>query len=125
MDRSGKPDAVGAPARSYEAPRVSPDGRRVAVGTAGATFDVWVHNLARGDATRVTSEGSSQFPLWTPDGKRLAYRATRGGSRNIFSRNADGSGTEERLTTGEGTETPGSWSPKGEVLLFTVRGGES
>ena len=46
------------------------------------------------------------------------YRATRAGTRNVFWRMADGSGAEERLTTGKGNHTPGSWSPNGDVLLF-------
>ena len=87
--------------------------------TSGARLDVWVYNPARGDATKLISEGSNQFPIWTPDGKRLTYRATRAGTRNIFWRMADGSGTEERLTTGKGNHAPGSWSPNGQVLLFT------
>ncbi len=77
---SGKTDPVNAPGRSYEVPRISPDGDQVAFVTSGAKFDVWVHNLARGDATKLTSEGSNQFPIWTPDGKRLTYRATRAGT---------------------------------------------
>jgi Tol biopolymer transport system component len=62
--------------------------------TSGATSDVWVYNFARGSATKLTSDGSNQFPIWSPDGKRLTYRATRAGTRNIFWRMADGSGTE-------------------------------
>ena len=104
VDRNGKPDSVNAPARAYEAPRLSPDGSQVAVMIAGATQDTWIINLARGDATRLLGEGSNQFPLWTPDGKRLAYRATRAGTRNLFWQMADGSGSEERLTTGETRE---------------------
>ena len=86
--------------------------------TPGATYDVWVYNLARGNARRFVSQGSNQFPIWTPDGKRVTYRATRAGSRNVFWRMADGSGDEHRLTTGEGNHAPGSWSPNGDVLLF-------
>ena len=80
---------------------------------------LWVYNLARGDATKLVSDGSNQFPVWTPDGKRLTYRGTRAGTRNIYWRMADGSGTEERLTTGDGQHGPNSWSPDGQVLLFT------
>ena len=80
---------------------------------------MWVYNLARGDANKLVSDGSNQFPIWTPDGKRLTYRGTRAGTRNLFWRMADGSGTEERLTTGHGNHVPGSWSPDGQVLLFT------
>ena len=120
VDRNGKPDSVNAPARAYEAPRLSPDGSQVAVMAAGATQDTWVINLARGDATRLIGEGSNQFPVWRPDGKYLLYRATRAGTRDLFWQPADGSGSEERLTTGEAIGIlPGSWSPNGQVLLFS------
>jgi serine/threonine-protein kinase len=118
VDRHAKLDPVHVPARAYETPRVSPDGSQVAVTTGGATYDIWVINLSRGDATRLIGEGSNQFPVWTPDGKRLTYRATRGRTRNVFWRMADGSGIEERLTTGEGIHAPHSWSPDGQTLLF-------
>jgi serine/threonine-protein kinase len=118
VDRKGTAEALSAPRRPYNLPRVSPDGEHVAFMTSGAAFDVWVHNLARGTATKLISEGSNQFPIWTPDGKMLTYRATRAGTRNVWWRMADGSGIEERLTTGEGTHAPHSWSPNGQTLLF-------
>jgi eukaryotic-like serine/threonine-protein kinase len=119
VDRRGTPAPSGAPVRPYQTPRLSPDGEQVAFMTPGATMDVWVHDFRRGNATRFISEVSNQFPIWTPDGKRLTYRATRAGTRNIVWRMADGSGTEERLTTGKGNHSPDSWSPDGQVLLFT------
>jgi Tol biopolymer transport system component len=119
VDRQGKAEPLPAPSRPYEVPRLSPDGTQVAFVTSGARFDVWVHDLARGYASPLVAGGSSQFPIWTPDGKRLTYRATRGGTRNIVWRMADGTGTEQRLTTGPGVQTPGAWSPDGRVLLYT------
>jgi hypothetical protein len=119
VDRRGRADPLNAPRRPYDTPRVSPDGEHVAFMTSGATMDVWIYDLVRGNATKLTSEGSNQYPIWTPDAKRLTYRATRAGTRNLFWRMADGSGTEERLTTGKGIHAPGSWSPDGRVLLFS------
>ena len=74
-------------------------GQNVAFMTSGATYDVWVYNLARGNARKLISDGSNQFPIWTPDGKRVTYRATRAGTRKVFWRTVDGCGDEERLTT--------------------------
>ena len=120
VDRSGKVEPLSAPLRSYQSLRLSPDGQQVAVSIEAARYDIWVYSLTRGTFTRLTSDaGSSQFPIWTPDGKRLTYRATRKGTRNVFWRMADGTGTEERLTTGEGNQAPSSWSPDGQVLGFT------
>ena len=121
VDRHGKSEPLTAPSRPYELPRVSPDGDQLAFMTSGAKMDVWIHNFARGNSTKLISEESNQFPIWTPDGKRVTYRATRAGTRNIFWRMADGSGTEERLTTGKGNHAPSSWSPDGQVLLLPGR----
>jgi Tol biopolymer transport system component len=68
--------------------------------------------------SRLTSEGSSQVPIWTPDGSRIVYRATRAGTRNLFWKPVDGGGPEERLTTGEYVHTPHSWSPDGKLLAY-------
>jgi len=119
VDRKGNIEPLNVSTRPYQAPRVSPDGQRVTFQTLGAMADVWVHTLARGEATKLISEGSNQYPLWTPDGQKLAYRGTRAGSRNVFWRVADGSGVEAQLTTGEGNHVPTSWSPDGNVLLFS------
>jgi serine/threonine protein kinase/Tol biopolymer transport system component len=118
VDRNAKVEVLAAPPRPYQGPRLSPDGQQVAVTARGAKEGVFLYSLARGTLTPLTSEGSSQVPVWTPDGKRVAYRATRAGFRNLYWRMADGSGVEEPLTTGEGGQTPGSWSRDG-TLVFT------
>jgi Tol biopolymer transport system component len=84
VDRNGQVEPANAPRRAYQIPRISPDGLQVAVVVTGPRFDIWVHTLARGDANKLITDGSSQFPIWTPDGKRLTYRATRAGTRTLF-----------------------------------------
>lgn len=84
----------------------------------GATWGVWLYDFSRSTLTLLTSNGSSQWPEWTPDGKRVVYRGTRAGFRNLFWKNADGSGEEERLTTGESIQTVNSVSPDGKRLVF-------
>jgi Tol biopolymer transport system component len=120
VNRNGKAEPLKVDARAYEpGVRLSPDGQKVAFGTHGAKDEVWFHDITRGISSKLASEnGSDQIPIWTPDGKRLTYRATRAGTRNIFWRMSDGSGTEERLTTGGGNQSPASWSPDGQVLAF-------
>ena len=122
VDRTGKIEPLAASFGNYSSPRLSPNGQQVALFSVGAKIDVWLYSLTRSTSSRLGADGSSQTPIWTPDGKRLTYRATRGGTRNIFWRAADGSGTEERLTTGEGLQTPGSWSPDGQVLAYSDSG---
>jgi len=119
VDRNGIAHALPgvAPAR-YQNPRFSPDGRQAAFETTGAISDVWAYDFTRATLTRLTTEGSSQFPVWSADGRRITYRATRSGSRDLFWRSVDGTSAEERLTTRDGDQTAWSWSHDGTTLFF-------
>jgi eukaryotic-like serine/threonine-protein kinase len=119
VSRDGTVTAIAAPPNAYTDPAISPDGRSVALSVQGTTQTLWVYDLVRSSLTTLPEPGSLQSPLWTPDGRRLAYRATRAGYRNLFWRPADGSGQEERLTTSAGLHTPSSFSRDGRILLFT------
>lgn len=113
-------EPLAAPLRGYENANISPDGRFVAVQTRGPEYSLWIYDFARTTLTPLTGQGnSSQAPVWTPDGKRIAYRGTRSGFRNVYWKASDGSGEEERLTTSESVHTPVSWSPDGKLLVFT------
>jgi len=116
VDRAGKIQILPAPPRSYFTPRLSPDGQKVVAWVIEG--DVLIYDLQRGTLTRAAPEGTGSWPIWTPDGKRLVYRAAREGTRNLFWRAADGTGAEERLTTGENPQQPDSWSPDGQLLVF-------
>jgi eukaryotic-like serine/threonine-protein kinase len=120
VDRSGKVEALAAPLRPYYDPRISPDGRQVAVSSEEGTERVWTFDFARSTLTALTTaDSSSQAPMWTPDGARIVYRGTRKGFRNLFWKAADGSGEEQSLTTSENMKTPVSISPDGKSLAFT------
>ncbi len=80
-----------ADARDYAFPRVSPDGRQLAV-VMGALDrrDVWLYDLGSQTMTRLTSEGGlNDRPEWTPDGKRVLYRSDRDTRSAIWWRPAD------------------------------------
>jgi serine/threonine protein kinase/Tol biopolymer transport system component len=119
VNRNGVEQPLAAAAHAYQGPRVSPDGRRVAVGIADQETQVWLYDLSRETLTRLTFEGNTnQTPAWTPDGKRIAFISNKEGPQNIFWQLADGSGGLERLTTSEYTDAPMSWSPDGQSLAF-------
>ncbi len=119
VSRNGTVTPIAALPNAYTDPAISPDGRSVALSVQGTTQTLWVYDLVRSSLTTLTATGSLQSPVWTPDGRRLAYRATRAGSRNLFWRLADGSGEEERLTTSDRLQTPTSFSNDGRTLVFT------
>jgi eukaryotic-like serine/threonine-protein kinase len=118
VSRNGAEQPLPAPPQAYEIVRLSPDGRRVAV---ELDEQFWLYDLARDTLTRFTFEGQrNQNPVWTPDGKRIAFFSTKEGIENLFWQLADGSGGLERLSTSEYVQIPRSWSPDGQLLAFDV-----
>ncbi len=116
--RNGAEQALAAPARDYDQPRLSPDGRRIAVDLRenGAT-QVGLYDLDRDTLARLTFEGSvNEFPVWTPDGRRIVFQSNRPGPSNLFWQMADGSGGLEPLMDSEKGEVPMSWSSDGQAL---------
>jgi Tol biopolymer transport system component len=124
-DRAGTLERLNLPTGLYFHARMSPDGRHVAF-TSEAGKDnsnVFVYALGGGTSMqRLTFGGVNRYPVWTADGKRIAFQSDRDGDRGIFWQPADGSGTAERLTKAEegAAHTPESWSPSGDELLYTV-----
>jgi Tol biopolymer transport system component len=119
VNRNGAEQAVAAPVRAYVFPRLSPDGRRVAVTIQGQEVQLWLYDLSRETLTRFAFEGKfNTNPVWTPDGKRIAFNSNKEGPINLFWQLADGTGGLERLTTSEYLHFPMSLSPNGQVLAF-------
>jgi serine/threonine-protein kinase len=119
VDRKGAEQPLPAPARSYRAPRLSPDGQRVAVTMGDQRNDIWLYDLSRETFTRLTFEGSDNTnPVWSPDRKRIAFTSTREGLISAFWQLADGSGGLEQLTSGVYIRGPMSFSPDGQLLAF-------
>ncbi len=119
VSRSGAEQPLAAPAHAYVFPRLSPDGRRVAVGIAEQESQTWLYDLSRETLTRFTFEGNyNPVSVWTPDGKRIAFESNREGPPNVFWQLADGSGGLERLTTSDYVHAPMSWSPDGQLLAY-------
>jgi serine/threonine-protein kinase len=124
IDRAGAETALSLPERAYENVAVSPDGARAVVQTREAFTRLWVYEFSRGTLTPVGSAtASSQAAMWSADGSRLIFRGTRKGTRNLYWMPADGSASEERLTTKAGViQTPTSVSADGRILLYNENG---
>ena len=121
VDRDGREEELLAPPAPYETPRVSPDGRYVAVEVRDPENpDVMVYDLQRETPTRLTFDpGFDRDPLWSPDGRRVLFRSNRDGSAaNIYAKAADGTGPVERVTTSDTDQSPVSWSADGQSLVI-------
>jgi Tol biopolymer transport system component len=102
--RDGKQSGSVGDLDPYFDPAISPDGTRVAAGvlTGQGTGDIWIFDLARGTKTRLTFGSAIQrYPVWTPDGKTIFYASNNKGLYHIYSKAADGSGTEQVLMSGD------------------------
>jgi serine/threonine-protein kinase len=124
VDRQGKARPVTEIRRRFVGPRISPDGRRLAMWVEEKqSIHVWIYDFAHDTMTPLTSEGRNFTCLWTPDGKRVTFNSSRPGVAgvNLFWKLADGSGPKELLFQSQYNKAPLSWTPDGKVLLFHQR----
>jgi serine/threonine-protein kinase len=101
-----------------ESPRVSPaDGRlAISVSDGSAPGDIWVYEPERDVFTRLTFGGSNFSPLWSPDGRKIAYVSPSAKGITIFSIQADGTAQPVELLTSKDDVSPRSWSPDGKTI---------
>jgi Tol biopolymer transport system component len=110
-DRQGK--TLGVIADAGGVVMISPDGKQLA-GDHGN--NVWVVELNRGTGRQLTfGSGDNSNPIWSPDGRDVAYDAVGVG---IFRKPANGAGEDELLVRATTLSVPKSWSPDGRFILY-------
>jgi serine/threonine protein kinase len=121
VDRNGKQiGTVGDKLTNLRDARISPQGDRIALGIDMGMNDIWVLDLQRGVRTRLTfGPVQNNQPVWSPDGKWIAYNSDRGGHAVIYRKPSDGSGAEEALLTGDQVIVPTDWSRDGKTLIYS------
>ena len=114
IGREVKAATLAVDANTYETPRMSPDGSRIAVSLATDTSsDIWILDLpVKSAPRRLTFGGVNRFPTWSPDGRRIAFQSDREGQRAVYIQNADMPGPAAELLVKEpGMDlAPSSWS---------------
>jgi Tol biopolymer transport system component len=92
----------------------------LAIEVEGASHDIFTYDFARGGLpTKMSFDGASHWPSWTPDGQKLTFRSWKTGTMTMWWMPADRSGAPELLTNVGSMQSPESWSPDGRTLAFT------
>jgi serine/threonine-protein kinase len=118
LDASGHTDPLVTTPGSYTWPRLSPDGTRLLYRLAqGPRTDIWLHDVGRGTDARLTTDGGiHNSPVWSADGRFVAYQAEGG----LFWIAADAAGKPRRLIEATNTPFPESFSADGRWLAYSV-----
>jgi hypothetical protein len=129
FNRSGKRLGTVGPVGISDWVRISPDGSQAVAGIQNSTggSDVWLFGLARPTASRLTQAPRfNGMPVWSPDGKRIAFDSGREGVQRVYQRVVEG-GADELVNGPIGDPPaltmPEDWSPDGRFLVERVVAG--
>ena len=115
-----RPDSVDARPVLAE-PSLSPDGSEIAFVSGG---DIWTVPSAGGDARLLVSHAATESrPLWSPDGKHLAFTSTRTGAGDVYVL-ALATGDLTRLSASDVNDLVDGWSRDGAWIWFSSTGGD-
>jgi len=121
VDRKGTESVITQKPVSFGSPRISPDGKQVALAISTVEEDqhIWIYDLESESLRRLTF-GSGSSETWSPDGKWVLFQDfDNEGLRAVSRILADGSGPIERLTVPSGGATgPNDLTPDGGVVAF-------
>jgi len=121
VDRQGNEEPLDMPAQIYGTPKLSPDGKRLAIVVQELQSNVYIYDIATGMPTRLSLEGNNGAPVWTPDGKKVVFRCHREAENewSLLLAPADGSGEAESLCSSQHELVPYSWSPDAKRLVIS------
>jgi eukaryotic-like serine/threonine-protein kinase len=122
FDRTGQRLGALGEVGYWSSPRISPDGRQVAVMRVDPRtqdLGVWLVDAAQGQARPFAEAhpGTYTFPAWSPDQSRIAFAVERNGAADLYTKNLHG-GAERALRVSNRYKMPSDWSSDGRLLLY-------
>jgi Tol biopolymer transport system component len=122
VDRSGEPLGKLGDRAEYGRPRISPDGKQVAIEITdprSKTDDIWIYDVASGIRSRFTFDAASdEWPLWSPDGSTLVFSSRRKGEMDLYQKSLSGTEPEKLLVESQQDKYASDWSSDGRFILF-------
>ena len=123
VDRGGKPSEEVSGPGLYNQIRISPDGASALTDSIGPVRDVLRIDLERSNgATRLTFTGDGRSPIWSPDGREIAYVTL---TKGVFRKSASGAGEAVALLPTNSVLNLDDWSSDGKFLLYEVTAANS
>jgi len=125
LDRRGREiERLGDPFPPGDAPRLNPSGTQLALShwdVTDGTNDLWLVTLAPYRSLRLTrGPARNENPIWSVDGRRVAYASARAERVDLYVVNANGDGHQALLLQSKDVKQPHSWSRDG-YLLYSAR----
>jgi len=122
VDRAGRRIGEAGPRGIFNSLSLSPDAASVVydqVEPRNRTLGLWRLDFARGVPSRLTFHPSHQmFPLWSPDGTRIAFSSLREPPPQLYELSANGAGSEKVLLKTNFPKNPSGWSSDGRLLFY-------
>jgi Tol biopolymer transport system component len=117
IDRTGKVEPLGLPARRVAFAALSPDGRFIATSRAeGGYFEIWMNDVIRRTEDRLDIKGNNLNAIWSQTGDEIAFVSERKGEYDAYASRPDGS-AERPLLTKDIDEQPLALTRDGRRLI--------
>jgi len=108
-------------------PQISPEGKWIAYSVSTPDLaanrsvkNIWIVPAAGGDSRQLTQGGTDERPRWSPDGKKIAFLSSRGGTPEVYEVGLEG-GDAVRVTSISTGADDELWSPDGKWIAFVSR----
>jgi serine/threonine-protein kinase len=119
VDRQGTERVLSDKLYNYHPPSLSPDDKKIAMSIPSeGEGDIWIYDIEQDTLTRLTYEGNNLYPVWTPDGRRVAFSSNKEGTYDLYWRLADFSSPAEPLYTSQIGKHEITFDPDEKFLVF-------